>query len=165
MSSETIVNALFLITAVVAASVLITAIFPTIYRTTETFGSVSHEADVQMRTDIKIVNTFSNENEVLIWLKNIGSTRISKNELIESDIFLGDGNNIIRLALMDSYLPEENELIEQNQFWDPGETLSLEIQAASYPALDFTRENIVYFQIVLPNGVKRNVDFDYNSTS
>ena len=58
MSSESIVTALFLISAVVAAGVLISAIFPAIYRTADTFGSVSHEAEAQMRTDIKIVNYY-----------------------------------------------------------------------------------------------------------
>lgn len=72
MSSETIVNALFLITAVVAAGVLISAIFPIIYRTADTFGSATHQADSQMRTDIRIVNSRrcarqSSTNEPAAW--------------------------------------------------------------------------------------------------
>jgi len=89
MSSESIVTALFLISAVVAAGVLISAIFPAIYRTADTFGSVSHEADTKMRTDIKIVNTYADGTHAKIWLKNVGSYRISTVELDESDIFIG----------------------------------------------------------------------------
>lgn len=157
MSSETIVNALFLITAVVAASVLITAIFPTIYRTTETFGSVSHEADVQMRTDIKVVNMFaSSATDMKIWLKNIGSTRISVAELDGSDIFLGNGNDIIHLSSAGHYDPLDNN------FWDPGETLSITIPANEYSSLGLTSGSTVYFQFVLPNGVKRDVEFEFS---
>lgn len=156
MSSETIVTALFLIAAVVAAGVLISALFPAIHRTTSTFGAVSHEADTQIRTDFKIVNAFANASNINIWLKNIGSTRIANNELDQSDIFLGDGNNIIRLPLQGHYDPPEG-----NNFWDPGETLSITILATDYPTLEFSSGDKVYIQIVLSNGVKRDMEFDF----
>ena len=96
MSSETIVTALFLIAAVVAAGVLINAVFPIISRTTETFGSVAHSTDNQIRTDIKIVNYFAKTPEAQIWLKNIGSSRISANDLDNSDVFIGGVGNFTR---------------------------------------------------------------------
>ena len=108
MSSETIVTALFLIAAVVAAGVLINAIFPVISRTTETFGSVSHSADTQIRTDIKIVNYFAKTPEAQIWLKNIGSSRISANELDNSDVFIGGVGNFTHSTLLGHYdFPED----------------------------------------------------------
>jgi archaeal flagellar protein FlaG len=157
MSSETIVTALFLIAAVVAAGVLINAIFPVISRTTETFGSVSHTADSQIRTDIKIVNYFAKNPSAEIWLKNIGSSRISGKELNESDIFMGAVGNFDRFSLAGTPVvnwdfPED----PTGQWWDPGETLHITINPApKIPASG----SMAYFAIVLPNGVKRSIEF------
>jgi flagellar protein FlaG len=62
MAAETFTTAMFLITAVIAAAVLINAIFPIVYNMAETFSSSSHAADVRLRTDITIVNTFASGN-------------------------------------------------------------------------------------------------------
>jgi len=154
MSSESIVTALFLISAVIAAGVLISAIFPAIYRTADTFGSVSHESDVQMRTDIKIVNTFSADgSSATIWLKNLGTTRIGSGELDESDIFIGPMGNFDRLAMTDSSV-EYTIGDSSNTFWDPGETLEIVINPLPTSAADD-----IYFAIVLSNGVKRSIEF------
>jgi len=51
MSAETFVNALFLITAVVAAGILITAVFPIVWNMAGTFSTASHESDTRIRTD------------------------------------------------------------------------------------------------------------------
>jgi flagellar protein FlaG len=149
MSSETIVTALFLIAAVVAAGVLINAVFPVISRTTETFGSVSHSADNQIRTDIKIVNYFAKTPAAEIWLKNIGSSRISSSELDESDVFIGEVGNFTRSSLIGHYD------LDVGQWWDPGETLHITLSSGNVPAAG----GMAYFAIVLPNGVKRSVEF------
>jgi flagellar protein FlaG len=162
MSSESIVTALFLISAVIAAGVLISAIFPAIYRTADTFGSASHEADVQMRTDIKIVNYFctitGEDPYAKIWLKNIGTYRMGTSEIDDSDIFFGRTDNFERLPIYDHYDTEELG----NGFWDQGETLTITIRKS-----DITDENCwpsaenndAYFAIVLPTGVRRSVEF------
>jgi flagellar protein FlaG len=153
MSSETIVSALFLIAAVVAAGVLINAIFPVISRTTETFGSVAHSADDQIRTDIKIVNYYANSTESQIWLKNIGTSRIPKNDLDNSDIFFGGVGNFgtVSGASLD---------LQGSNWWNPGETLLVIIKTDQVPAARWPATNeVAYFAIVLPNGVKRSVEF------
>jgi flagellar protein FlaG len=152
MSSETIVTALFLIAAVVAAGVLINAVFPIISRTTETFGSVAHSTDTQIRTDIKIVNYFAKTPDAQIWLKNIGSSRISVNDLDDSDVFIGGVGNFTRSSLQGHYdFPED----VTDQWWDPGETLHVTLTGDNIPASG----GMAYFAIVLPNGVKRSVEF------
>ena len=47
MSADTFTTALFLITAVIAAGVLISAIFPVFYQMAGTFTSAGHAADQQ----------------------------------------------------------------------------------------------------------------------
>jgi archaeal flagellar protein FlaG len=150
MSSETIVTALFLIAAVVAAGVLINAVFPIISRTTETFGSVAHSTDDQIRTDIKIVNYFAKTPAAEIWLKNIGSSRISVNDLDNSDVFIGGVGNFDRSSLQGLY-----NKTAIGQWWDPGETLDVTLASSKIPAAG----GMAYFAIVLPNGVKRSVEF------
>jgi len=150
MSSETIVNALFLISAVVAAGILLNAIFPAIYRTSETFGSSSHEADVMMRTDFKIVNMYAKNPDIHVWLKNTGSVRIAKGDLDNSDVFVGDENDLERLSLFGNYTIEDQ--IPVNNFWNPGETLTVSVETSKVP----TRGNEVYFMLVLPNGIQRS---------
>ena len=59
MSSETIVTAIFLITAVVAAGVLTSQILPAIFTMSGSVSSSTQKADQTMRTDIAIVNTFA----------------------------------------------------------------------------------------------------------
>jgi flagellar protein FlaG len=153
MSSETIVTALFLISAVIAAGVLISAIFPAIYRTADTFGSVSHEADTQMRTDVKIVNAYSNSTQwATVWVKNVGTSRIASLELNDGDIFVGVPGNFERQSLQGSYVIEGNG----NGFWDPGETLTIRVHSTLLPS---TAGNVVYISLVLPNGVKRSTEF------
>ena len=152
MSSETIVSALFLISAVIAAGVLINSVFPIISRTTETFGSVAHSTDSQMRTDIKIVNAYANQSSgATIWLKNVGSARIPSTDLDQSDLFIGSPGDFERYSLASHYTILESS----NNFWDPGETLEITITSSKIPATG----NIAYFGIVLPNGVKRDMEF------
>ncbi len=55
MSADTFTTAIFLITAVIAAGVLISAIFPVVYQMAGTFSSAGHASDQQIRTDFKVV--------------------------------------------------------------------------------------------------------------
>ncbi len=155
MSSETIVTALFLISAVIAAGVLINAIFPTITRTADTFGSASAEADTRMRTDFRIVNTFADSTQVKIWLKNVGSTRLHTNEVDTGDVYAGSPSNFDRKSLSTRYQIPDNV----NSYWDPGETLTITINDADIISrLPSSGEN-VYVAVVLPNGVRRDMIF------
>ncbi|MDI9633112.1 MAG: flagellin [Methanolinea sp.] len=152
MSSETIVTALFLISAVIAAGVLINAIFPAIYRTADTFGSVTTQAETKIRTDFRIVNTFANSTAVKVWVKNVGSARIHANELDNGDLYAGNPGNFERWSLKGLY--DRAEL--GNSYWDPGETLTLtKTDIGSYLA----GSDDVYVAIVLPNGARREMSF------
>jgi len=151
MSSETIVTGLFLISAVIAAGVLINAIFPAIYRTADTFGSVSSQADTKMRTDFKIVNTFANATHAKIWLKNVGSARLPATEVSLGDVYVGAVGNFERKSLSGNFEIEDST----NSFWDPGETLTITVTSTLLPGSG----GDVYVAVVLPNGVSRDLEF------
>ncbi len=163
MSSETFVTAIFLITAIIAAGVLVNAVFPSIYLASETFVSSSHEMDERLRTDIAIVNTVINETGIAyIWVKNIGVNPIGESLIPRFDIYLGKTGEIRRLTNSgEGAGPASGEwqyrLYDDNGngLWDRGETLEIVAQSS----ISVTEGDRITFQIVLPNGVRRNIDF------
>lgn len=162
MSSETFVTAIFLITAIIAAGVLVSAVFPSIYMASETFVSSSHEMDDRLRTDIAIVNTVINDTGIAyIWIKNTGVNPIGDSLIPRFDIYLGKTGEIRRMTNSGTGAnPASGEwqysLYDDNSngLWDRGETL--EIVAKSGTVAEGDR---MTFQIVLLNGVRRSIDF------
>jgi flagellar protein FlaG len=173
MSAESISNALFLIAAVICAAVLIVAIFPAIYTMTGTFGSASHAADQNIRTDFKIVTVTNNGQIVLAWMKNVGTAQISFADITRSDAFCGDVGNFARLTYTannpnnpytatinppsNGYWSAILSDLNNNNYWDPGETLEVIGQTSATQPISGTTD--VYFQFVLPNGISRSTQF------
>lgn len=151
MSSETITTALFLITAVIAAGVLINAVYPVVYNMAGTFSSATHESDTRMRTDFKVIAAAGSGGAVNIWMKNIGSERILASSLQNGDVFFGQTGNFNRIeyGTWDYDLSDTNS----NEVWDPGETMKIGISTPVTSGTEY------YFQYSLPNGVWRSYTF------
>jgi flagellar protein FlaG len=162
MSSDTFTTAIFLIAAVLAAAVLVNAFFPVIYSATSTFTKSSHTADERLRTDVKVINTFAGAGtqEAKIWMKNIGSTQIAAANIGNADIFVGAPSDfeLVTYVAGDPANHQWNYTIleDANQYWDEGETICIEVNSDKIPA---GSTGVVYFQIVLPNGVLRTTEF------
>ncbi|KAF1078433.1 flagellin [Methanogenium sp. MK-MG] len=165
MSSETFTTAIFLITAIVAAAILVNAFFPVIYSATSTFTESSQNADERLRTDIKIVNAHSlSDGASKIWIKNIGSIRIADTEISSSDVYFGIPADFEYMV----YTTEETPLSGQwtftiredagtpNEYWDSGETLEITLTGDSS---QLSTGNYAYFQFVLPNGVSVSTQY------
>ena len=164
MSSDTFTTALFLITAVIAAGVLINAVFPVIYQMAGTFNSATHESDVRLRTDFSITTSFASGTPTYnsqIFLKNIGSQQISTTEIQESDVFFGQQGGIQRIDYQTDTTGNGEWTfvihdLNHNNYWDPGETLEIDIHpSGTYPG----EGTPFYFQFVLPNAVSRTTQF------
>jgi len=159
MSSETIVTAIFLITAVVAAGILTSQVFPAIFTMSGTVSSSTRAAEQTLRTDITIVNTFANTSQYAqVWLKNTGTTRMKPSDLNMSSIFIGDPGDIGTVPRGDlSGDSWDYEILEDaNTYWDPMETLHVTAKSMRIPA---DPGDPVYFQIVLYDGTKRSEEF------
>jgi flagellar protein FlaG len=163
MSAETITTALFLITAVVASAVLINAVYPVISTMAGTFSSTTHESDVRIRTDFKIIATSASDGTAQVWMKNIGSEPISISDIQRADVFGGATNNFDHLVHINSSSPVGNQWRETfdsgynlntNQFWDPGETVKV-----SFKTTIPSTGSKVYFQFALPDGIWRSTEF------
>ncbi|MBP9009277.1 MAG: flagellin, partial [Methanospirillum sp.] len=97
MASEAISSSIMIIGAVLGAAVLITAILPAIFSAGDTFGTVSSSAEQKLKTDFRIVNTYTaGGTTVQVWMKNVGNTRISVYDIKDSDVFLGIGSSYER---------------------------------------------------------------------
>ena len=167
MSSETITTALFLITAVIAAGVLINAVYPVVYNMAGTFSSTTHESDTRMRTDFKVISTVASGSTAQIWMKNIGSESIPYADIQRSDVFCGAVGSFDRLAYANVLSPAlingqwtEDFLdpkydLNGNEVWDTGETIKITAKTSLIPATG----QRVYFQFSLPNGVWRSNEF------
>jgi flagellar protein FlaG len=160
MSSDTFTTAMFLIASIIAAAVLLNAVFPVIYTMTGTFGQSSHEADQRIRTDIKIINTYAKSGIGQIWMKNIGTNRIGYEEINQSDVFIGATGDFESVPRKEGALGGNgwNYLVleDTNTYWDPGETVHLTLESTKIP---LSKGDIVYFQFVTMNGVVRSIEF------
>jgi flagellar protein FlaG len=172
MSAETFTTAMFLITAVIAAGVLINAVFPVVYTMAGTFQTSTHASDQRLRTDFQIVTTLANYNggttpgKVQVWMKNIGSARVVYSDFTTgSDVFAGQDGNFARLTY--SSTPGADGTwgatlydTNNNNYWDPGETLLITAYTSKVPAPPSEGGgNNVYFQYILPDGIWRSTDF------
>jgi len=162
MSAETITTALFLITAVVASAVLINAVYPVIQTMAGTFSSSTHESDVRIRTDFKIIATSANASGTAqVWMKNIGSERISLSEIQRADVFCGKVGSFDHLTYTNGSLVDTKWTadfgpgydLNTNSYWDSGETLKVNAKTS------ISSGDKVYFQFALPNGIWRSNEF------
>lgn len=169
MSSETFTTAIFLITAIVAAAILVNAFFPVIYSATSTFTESSQNTDERLRTDVKIVNAYTDsDGDSKIWIKNIGSMRIADTDISSSDVYFGiPGNFDYMIYTTDSTPPsgkwyytirEDDET--QNEYWDSGETLEIALTGNSS---QLSAGEYAYFQFVLQNGVSVSTQYTVSS--
>ena len=162
MSADTFVSALLIITGVVAAGILINAVYPVIWSSASTFSSSAHDTDTRMRTDFKIVNTYAKAGSAnaQIFMKNIGSTSLGSSEIQTADVYVVTANALVNpsygvTAPNWSYSLKSSE----NTNWDTGETLEIDITLSG----SFNADDTYTFEFVLPNGVQRSVEFTPSS--
>lgn len=171
MASEAISSSIMIIGAVLGAAVLITAILPAIFSAGDTFGTVSSSAEQKLRTDFRIVNTYttSTSNLVYVWMKNVGSNRISANEIEHSDVFIGLSSDYGRYDFDSAHDPPTSPDAgmfnydisgTSDDYWDIGETVEIIAQYSS----GTTGDNNVLFTFALPNSVRRSVTFSRSDT-
>ncbi|QXO95934.1 flagellin [Methanospirillum purgamenti] len=161
MASEAISSSIMIIGAVLGAAVLITAILPAIFSAGDTFGTVSSSAEQKLKTDFRIVNTYTDGTVVKVWMKNVGSNRISENDLYKADVFLGIDKEVGTNSY-DRYVHSSvggsktfSDDLEQ-AYWTIGETVEVTITLSADSIVD---GDVVSFTFTLPNSVRRSVTF------
>jgi archaeal flagellar protein FlaG len=150
------VTMLLIIGGVVCCVVVLNAIFPAIMQSTGAIADATSKIDDRIRCKVEIIEISNNGNNVYVWIKNIGASRILG--INSSDVFFGPQGNFARIPYSESggTTPYWNYTIENGSVWDPTATVKLTINLGSAPSGPY------YFKIVLPNGIS---DQDIYSTS
>jgi flagellar protein FlaG len=126
---KVITSGLLIIASIVAAMALINAVLPAMNESSGALVAANSAAADRIRTDIEIVHVASDvsspsEDQVIIWVKNIGPNKISPIE--SSDIFLTMPSTIKQLSYGSSSGTEYwDYVLENGTEWTQGVTIKM----------------------------------------
>lgn len=153
---KVIATALLLIAAVVGVGLVVNAALPAISRSSGAMLSSASNVDDRIKTQISIVHDYydSDAEDVHVWVKNVGTSRITALE--NCDIFFGPETNYSRI----SYGTDVGE-------WSYEGADEWEIQGTKKFTINYDTggggpppSGTCFFKIVTPNGIS---DEDYLS--
>ena len=147
---KAIVTVLMLIAGVVCSLVVFNSVYPAINRGASAVSNMSAKVNDRVKSQIEIVETASSGNDIYIWIKNVGSSRIMS--LDSSDVFLGQTGATERIPY-ETGTPQWNYSIENDTEWGPTATIKITIQLSSAPSGNY------YIKFVIPNGISDEHQF------
>jgi flagellar protein FlaG len=162
MAEEAISTAILTVATIIAALVLVNAMYPSLYSASGSILSMNDRTAERIRTDLTVLTEWyplshpADDICLEAWVKNTGSTTITAKDLQESDLFLYTGNRIsVRIAADDW----DSELLngDGDASWGPTETLHLTVHFD--PAGSGT--GTWRLRLTLPNGVYAEDSFAY----
>jgi len=143
-----VVTTLLIIAGVVSAVLVFNTIYPAAVQGGDALTSRQRRIGERLRSQIEIIHATgqSDNNNVSVWVKNVGSSRISA---IEScDVFFGPESNFARIPYGAGTPYWEYEL-ENGGAWDPTATLKILIRyGETYPSAGRH-----FLKVVIPNGI------------
>lgn len=144
---KVIATALLIIAAVVGVGLVVNAALPAISRSSGAVLGGADKVDDRIKTQISIVHdTYDSANDdVIIWVKNVGASRISAIE--NSDLFFGQEASFARIT-QGAGVGEWSYAVEGGGEWLPESTVKFTINYDGAPAA-----GTYFFKIVTPNGV------------
>jgi flagellar protein FlaG len=144
-----IVTALLIVAGVVTAVILYNTVYPAITESGDALTRRQRQIDQRLQSQIEIIHAAPDgavTNGAWVWVKNVGSQRISP---IEScDVFFGPEGNFSRLSYGDGDGQWTAE-VENGTEWDPSTTLKITVLYDENLA-DGTR---YYVKVTTPNGI------------
>lgn len=156
MAEETISTAILTVATIIAAVVLLNAIYPALYSASGSILSMNSVTVDRMQTDMNVLTEYPSTegggNFVLVaWVKNTGNTVIKQSDLGLADAYLYTGNGVaVRISQAGGAKHWEYSLLGGNgdANWDPGETLQATVHyGSSLPS------GTMKFRLALANGV------------
>ena len=155
---KTITTALLIIAGIVCSVFLFNSVYPMINRSSAAMVSMTEKIDDRMKSQIDIVHAASSADKrtVYIWIKNVGSSRITT--IDQSDVFLGPEGDFMRIPYYKnndgSEIPPpcwsydiENDPGNTTE-WKTGETVKITV-TNSTPLVSDT----YFIKVVIPNGI------------
>ena len=150
---KTIVTALLIIAGVISAIFVFNAIYPAIQQSGDAMTSMERRIDDRMKTQVQIVHAARSGDDAVIWIKNVGSTRIVGLE--GSDLFFGPEGNFVRLPYGGTATPHWSYTVENDSEWKPSATIKITISGFTFLAPG-TR---YFVKIVTPIGISDELYF------
>ena len=154
MAESAISVAIITIGCVICATVLVAALYPSMYGAASSAVSTTVKLGERIETSVEIIQETDQSPYEYVWVKNIGSSQLVTSQINKSDIFFGKTTDFKRIphdadlspAPCWSYTFENDN--NNNDRWDEGETLNITIY------YDETIDSGDYFvKIVLYNAI------------
>ncbi len=148
---KTITTALLILAGVVSIVFVFNSVYPMVNRSTQAMVSMSETIDDRMKTSVSIVHAAntSDRRTIYIWVKNVGSSRISAIE--ESDLFFGLETSFYRIPNVlyaEGASPSWDYELESGTDWLPGNTVKITITYTVAPSA-----GTYYIKLVTRNGI------------
>lgn len=146
-----LVTVFLTIAGVVTAIVLFNTIYPAAIQSGAAMTGMERRIDERLRSQIEIIHATgkTTNSDVSVWVKNIGSVRISAIE--RCDVFFGLEGQFARIPYGNDKGPPywEYTLENDDTEWNPAATLKILIRYGG----TFPPAGRYFLKAVLPNGV------------
>jgi len=149
---KVMVTVLLIVAGIACSLVVINAVYPVITGSSSAIVDAATKIDDRIRSNISIVQMANQGNNVYIWIKNVGASRILG--ISASDVFFGLQNGFSRVSYGTGTNPYWDYTIENDTNWGPTATIKITIH------LDSISAGTYYFKMVIPNGI---IDEQYYS--
>ncbi len=136
MSKEVITTAILVMASVIAAVAFVNAILPSVYSLSGSYSSVAQSMEDQFRSDIDIIFIYPDENNIYVWVKNVGSSNIPLSQLEFCDIFIMSSSDYCNPEFESGSNPSWSYTLVNGEgdTWDRGETIKATITLDSLPS-------------------------------
>jgi len=146
MSKEVITTSMLIIASVVAVVALINAVLPSVNGMSRSYTSVAHDMENEVKTDVDIIFITTQDNNVSMWVKNVGSSHIPLYYIKFSDIFITSSSNYWHPDYGSAPNPSWNYTMENGNgdTWNTGETIKATIELDSLPSATYELKFVLY---------------------
>ena len=152
---KTITTALLIIAGIICSIFLFNSVYPMISRSSSAMVNMTEKINDRMQSQIEVIQATGStgSDEVYIWVKNIGTSRVDAIE--QSDLFLGPEGNADRIAYgSDQPLPHWTYTIENGTEWGTGTTIKI---TATFS--ENLSSGTYTLKLVIPNGIQAEYYF------
>ena len=149
---KAIITAFMTLGAVVAVVVLFSAVYPAVVSGSQAAVSMSDRIAVRLKSQIAVVHATGDGSSALIWVKNVGSLRISGVERL--DVFFGLEGEFVRIPYGSGQgNPYWDAELENDTAWDPTATLRITVYTGELLSGRY------FVKITTPNGLSDETYF------
>ena len=143
---KVIVTAFLVIAGVITAVAVFNTVYPAAIQSGDAMTQRGRRIEERLKSQIEIIHATADGSNALVWVKNLGSLRISAIE--GCDVFFGPEGDFSRIPYgQGAGNPYWTWKVEDGSYWDP--TMTLQITVINSSLL----EGRYFIKVTAPNGV------------